>query len=123
LQKYYYEPLEACYHEYAALPGMRPSLFHWVRAVHSPYIITGTVEKTPENVAAIFQCAVDYLNAWLTIYKQARPRDPQAPEMLLINERRRQIRAVYKENDPGIGSLNKFLGDTMADIALSIIEP
>jgi hypothetical protein len=59
----------------------------------------------------------------LNIYKQARPRDPQSPEMQLINQRRRQIRAVYKENDPGVGSLNKFLGDTMADIALSIIEP
>jgi ferredoxin len=123
LQKYYYEPLEDLYHEFAAMPGMHPSVFHWVRSLHSPYIITGTVDKTPENVAGIFKCAVEYFKAWLNIYKAAQPRDPQAPEMRLINERRRQIRAVYKENDPGVGSLNKFLGDTMADIALSIIEP
>jgi NAD-dependent dihydropyrimidine dehydrogenase PreA subunit len=123
LQKYYYEPLEDLYQEFAAMPGMHPSVFHWVRSLHSPYIITGTVEKTPENVAGIFKCAVEYFKAWLDIYKAAQPRDPQSPEMRLINERRRQIRAVYKENDPGVGSLNKFLGDTMADIALSIIEP
>jgi NAD-dependent dihydropyrimidine dehydrogenase PreA subunit len=123
LQKYYYEPLEDLYQEFSAMPGMRSSVFHWVRALHSPYIITGTVEKTPENVAGIFKCAVDYFNAWLNIYKAAQPRDPQSPEMRLINQRRRQIRAVYKENDPGVGSLNKFLGDKMADIALSIIEP
>ena len=123
LQKYYYEPLEDLYQEFAAMPGMHPSVFHWVRSLHSPYIITGTVEKTPENVAGIFKCAVEYFKAWLNIYKAAQPRDPQSPEMQLINQRRRQIRAVYKENDPGVGSLNKFLGDTMADIALSIIEP
>jgi NAD-dependent dihydropyrimidine dehydrogenase PreA subunit len=123
LQKYYYEPLEDAYYDFSAMPGMKPSVFHWVRALHSPYIITGTVEKTPENIAGIFKCAVDYFNAWLNIYKAAQPRDPKSPEMLLINERRRQIRAVYKENDPGVGSLNKFLGDKMADIALSIIEP
>lgn len=123
LQKYYYEPLEDLYQNYAVVPGMRPSVFHWVRALHSPYIITGTVEKTPENVSAIYQCAVDYFNVWLALYRQAVARDPQSPEMRLINERRRQIRAMYKENDPGVGSLNKFLGDTLADIALSIIEP
>lgn len=123
LQKYYYEPLEDLYHEFATMPGMRPSVFHWVRSIHSPYIITGTVEKTPESVAGIFKCAVDYFNAWLNLYKAAQPRDPQSPEMRLINERRRQIRAVYKENDPGVGSLNKFLGDVLADTALSIIEP
>jgi NAD-dependent dihydropyrimidine dehydrogenase PreA subunit len=123
LQKYYYEPLEDLYQEFAAIQGMHPSVFHWVRALHSPYIITGTVDKTPENVAGIFKCAVEYYKAWLNIYKAAQPRDPQSPEMRLINERRRQVRAVYKENDPGVGSLNKFLGDTMADIALSIIEP
>jgi hypothetical protein len=33
------------------------------------------------------------------------------------------LRALYEENDPGVGSLNKFLGDKMADVALSIIEP
>jgi len=123
LQKYFYEPLEDLYQTYAAAPGMRPSVFHWVRALHSPYIITGTVEKTPENVASIYRCAVDYLKVWLDIYKQAGARDPQSPEMRLINERRRRIRAMYKENDPGVGSLNKFLGDTLADVALSIIEP
>ncbi len=123
LQKYYFEPLDDLYHTYSAVPGMKPSVFHWVRALHSPYIITGTVEKTTKNVDLIFKCATDYLQAWLNIYKDARPKKRESESMKLIHERRKQIRAVYKENDPGVGSLNKFLGDEMADVALSIIEP
>jgi hypothetical protein len=43
--------------------------------------------------------------------------------MKYIHTRRKQMRALYKEYDPGVGTLNKFLGDEMSDIALSIIEP
>lgn len=123
LQKYYYDQLEDLYQTYSGVPGMKPSVFHWVRAIHSPYIITGTVEKTGNNVDMIYQCAVDYFNAWLKIYQDARPQDPASDAMKMIHERRKMMRALYKENDPGLGSLNKFLGDKMADVALSIIEP
>jgi ferredoxin len=123
LQKYFYEPLEDPYYTYSAIAGMKPSVFHWVRAIHSPYIVTGTIEKTRENVNAIFQCAVDYFNVWLKLYKNAQPQDPGSDKMKLIQERRRKIRELYKENDPGVGSLNKFLGDHMAEVSLSIIEP
>ena len=50
-------------------------------------------------------------------------RDTGSDYMNLIRERRRKIRELYKENDPGVGSLNKFLGDRMAEVSLSIIEP
>jgi len=123
LQNYFYEPLEDLYYTYSALPGMKPSVFHWVRAIHSPYIITGTIEKTRDNVDQLFQCAVDYFKVWLKLYKNARPQDSSSDYMNLIQERRRKIRALYKENDPGVGSLNKFLGDHMAEVSLSIIEP
>ena len=91
LQKYFYEQLEDLYYDYSAVPGMKPSVFHWVRAIHSPYIITGTVEKTGNNVDQLFQCAVDYFNAWLKIYKNARPQDPESEYMKRIRERRRKI--------------------------------
>jgi len=124
LSEYLYEPLEELYLNYAMIPGLKPSVFHWVRAIHSPYLITGTVEKEPRsNVDQLFNCAVDYLKAWLALWQKATPRDPSSPEMRLIHERRKNIRALYRENDPGVGSLNKFLGDTLADISLSIIEP
>ena len=123
LQKYYYDQLEDLYQTYSVVPGMKPSVFHWVRAIHSPYIITGTVEKTGNNVDIIYQCAVDYFNAWLTIYKEAKPQDPASDAMKLIHERRKMMRAIYKENDPGVGALDKFLGSEMAEVALSIIEP
>ncbi len=123
LQNYFYEQLDDFYFTYSALEGMKPSVFHWVRAIHSPYIITGTIEKTKDNVDQLFQCAVDYFNVWLKLYKNARPQDPGSDYMKLIRERRRTIRELYKENDPGVGSLNKFLGDHMAEVSLSIIEP
>jgi hypothetical protein len=66
---------------------------------------------------------VDYFNSWLTIYKEAKPRDPASDAMKLIHERRKMMRAIYKENDPGVGALDKFLGSEMAEVALSIIEP
>jgi len=123
LKKYFYEPLEDLYFTYSAIPGMKPSVFHWVRAIHSPYLITGTIEKTKENIDKLYQCAVDYFNVWLKLYKDARPLDSDSDYMNLVRERRRAIRQLYKENDPGVGTLNKFLGDHLAEISLSIIEP
>ncbi|MEI6128425.1 MAG: 4Fe-4S binding protein, partial [Pseudomonadota bacterium] len=124
LSDYLYGPLEELYMNYSMIPGLKNSVFHWVRAVHSPYIITGTIEKSSrENVDLLFACAVDYLKAWLEIWKKAKPGDPNSAGMKLIHERRQNIRALYQENDPGVGSLNKFLGDKMAAISLAIIEP
>lgn len=124
LQHYLYEPLEELYQEYSTIPGLNPSVFHWVRAVHSPYIITGTVAKSPaRNVDRLFSCAVDYLKVWKDLYRQASPQDTTTQRMRFVHERRKTIRALYKENDPGVGALNKFLGDELADISLTIIEP
>jgi len=123
LQNYFYDPLEDLYNTYCEIPGMKPSVFHWVRAIHSPYIITGTVEKTGNNVDMIYQCAVDYFNAWLKIYKEAKPQDPGSDYIKRVHERRKNMRALYREYDPGVGTLNKFLGDEMADTSLAIIEP
>lgn len=124
LTEYLYEPLEELYVNYSMIPGLKKSIFHWVRAVHSPYILTGTIEKSSrENVDQLFKCAVDYLKAWLEIWKKAKPQNPNSAEMKLIHERRQNIRTLYRENDPGVGSLNKFLGDKMAGISLAIIEP
>ena len=123
LQNYLYDPLEDLYQACLTIPGMKPSVFHWVRAIHSPYLLTGTIEKAGDNIDRLFQCAADYCNAWLAIYGNARPQKPGTGYMKLIHERRKTIRALYRENDPGVGSLNKFLGDTMAGVALSIMEP
>lgn len=124
LTEYLYEPLEELYMNYCMIPGLKNSVFHWVRAVHSPYLITGTIEKSSrENVDLLFNCAVDYLKAWLELWKKATPQDAGSANMQLVHERRKNIRALYKENDPGVGSLNKFLGDKLAAISLAIIEP
>jgi len=124
LEKYLYSRLEDLYQTYCMIPGLKNSVFHWVRAIQSPYIITGTVEKHPAgNVAHIFNCAVDYLKTWLTIYKEAQPRDPHSDYMKLIHERRKVIRNYYIENDPGGGAINKFLGEERARKAMAIIVP
>jgi len=123
LQNYFYEPLDDIYNDYLEVPGMKPSVFHWVRAIHSPYLITGTVEKTGKNVDMIYQCAVDYFNSWLKIYREAEPKDPASDYMMQVHERQKNIRTLYREYDPGVGTLNKFLGDEMAEASLAIIEP
>ena len=124
LQKYLYEPLEDLYHKYRTVPGLTGSVFHWVRAIHSPYLLTGTVEKNPaENVEMLQNCAVDYLKAWLELYRNTEPQDINSERMRLINDRRKTIRKLYVENDPGAGALNKFLGDELEKVQMAIIEP
>jgi NAD-dependent dihydropyrimidine dehydrogenase PreA subunit len=123
LTKYLYEPLDDIYQTYSTIPGLKSSVFHWVRALHSPYLIIGTVEKTKENIDMLANCACDYLKAWIEIWKKAEPQDPGSPYMKLVHERRKNIRAVYMENDPGAGSLNKVLGDKLGATTASIMEP
>ncbi len=124
LQKYGFEPLEEMYEKYSAIPGLNPSAFHWVRAIHSPYIITGNIDKrSKENVQLIYDCAVEYLRAWLEIYRGAKPHDPNSMHMKLVKARRRNIRTLYGENDPGGAVIQKFLGAELAEVASTIIEP
>ena len=124
LNKYLYEPLEETYMNYLmSIPGLKPSVFHWVRAIHSPYIITGSIEKTKDNIEMLANCARDYLKIWIELWKKAEPQDVNSPYMKLVHERRKNIRELYRENDPGAGSLNKYLGAELGATAISIIEP
>jgi ferredoxin len=124
LSNYLHNHLDDLYLKYCEIPGLKNSVFHWVRAIQSPYMITGTVEKNPkENVALLFNCAVDYLKAWIRIYKEAKSKDPQSEYMQLIHERRGKIRDLYLANDPGGGAINKFLGEEKAKKAMAIIVP
>ncbi len=124
LQKYCYEPLEEIHEKYSDIPGLKPSPFHWVRAIHSPYIVTGNIDKgSPENVQLIYDCAVDYLRAWLGLYHQAKPHAPDSMHMRMVNARRKNIRTLYGENDPGGNVIQKFLGQALAEVASAIIEP
>ena len=124
LSHYLYNHLDDLYIKYCDIPGLKNSVFHWVRAIQSPYMITGTVEKNPkENIALLFHCAVDYLKAWINIYKEATPKDPQSEYMKLVHTRRKEIRDLYLTNDPGGGAINKFLGEEKAKKAMAIIIP
>ena len=124
LTNYLYTPLENLYQTYCEIPGLKNSVFHWVRAIHSPYIITGTIEKTSrKNVDLLCNCAKDYLKAWVALYNEAKPHDPNSPYMQLVHERRKTIREYYRQNDPGAGPLKKFLGKEKAEKAIAVIEP
>ncbi len=124
LENYLYQPLEELYQNYCDIPGLKNSVFHWVRAIHSPYIITGTVKKQPrKNMDMLLSCAKDYLTAWKELWKKAQPCDPHSDYMKLVHERRANIRKFYRENDPGAGPLTKFLGPEQAQRLLAVIEP
>ncbi len=124
LDNYLYKNLEDLYNDYSTIPGLgKPSVFHWVRAIHSPYLLVGTVEKKPENVERLIKCAKDYLDAWLKLYKEAKPIDSDPEYMKLIAQRRKTIRDLYREYDPGVGPITKFLGEEKGHKALAVIEP
>jgi len=124
LERYFYGPLEDLYQEYATIPGIAPSQFHWVRALHSPYLLTGNIDKSSQaNVDRLLAVALKYFDAWLALYRAAEPRNPDSEEMRLVQARRRNIRQLYSANDPGVAALHKFLDEKMAQAALDIIEP
>lgn len=124
LARYLYEPLDELYQEHCTIPGLRPLPLHWVRALNSPYMITGHIEKTPrENIGRLFNCTLDYLKAWLGLWKEAKPCDPQSRHMQLVAERRAVLRSLYIENDPGIGSINKFIGEEKGERVLRLVIP
>jgi hypothetical protein len=124
LDNYLFNPLDELYQNYSEMPGLKNSVFHWVRAIHSPYIITGTIKKEPKkNMDLLLDCAKDYLKAWIELWKNAKPQDPNSDYMKLIYQRRANIRKFYRENDPGAGPLTKFLGPDQAERLLAVIEP
>ncbi len=124
LNKYLYEPLEDLFQEHATIPGLKPSVFHWVRATQSPYCITGTIDKSSkESVTRALKSTLDYLKVWIEIYKKATPMDPESDYMKLVNERKVNIRKTYHFFDPGGGAIEKFLGEKRARKALNVIMP
>ena len=124
LAKYLYEPLDELYQSCSTIPGLRPIPLHWVRALNSPYMITGNVEKQPrENIGRLFNCTIDYLRAWIGLWMKAVPCDMQSQQMQLVTERRRVLRDLYLANDPGSGSINKFIGEEKGARMLKLIIP
>jgi len=124
LARYLYEPLEELYQSYSSIPGLRPIPLHWVRALNSPYMISGHIDKEPrENIGRLFNCTLDYLRAWIGLWKKAVPCDMRSQQMQLVTERRRVLRDLYLENDPGIGSINKFIGEEKGARVLKLIIP
>ena len=124
LARYLYEPLDELYQSSSTIPGLRPVPLHWVRSLNSPYMITGTIEKHPrENIGRLFNSTIDYLRAWIGLWKKAQPCDMQSRHMQLVAERRRVLRDLYLENDPGIGTINKFIGEEKGGRVLKLIIP
>jgi ferredoxin len=124
LADYLYGPLDELYQSSSTIPGLRPIPLHWVRALNSPYMITGNIEKEPrENIGRLFNCTLGYLRAWLGLWKTAAPCDPNSRHMELVAQRRRVLRDLYLENDPGIGSINKFIGEEKGGRVLKLILP
>jgi len=113
LENYFYKPLEDLYLEYSFnITGLTKSPFHWVRAIHSPYTITGTIDKNDlESLDLIFDCAQKYLQVWIDLWQKATPVDPSSEIFTRINHRRKVVTKLYSENDPGGGAIEKFLGD------------
>ena len=124
LASYLYEPLDELYQSSSTIPGLRPIPLHWVRPINSPYMITGNIEKQPrENIGRLFNSTPDYLRAWIGLWKNARPCDMQSRHMQLVGERRGVLRDLYLENDPGIGTINKFIGEEKGERVLKLIIP
>ena len=125
LEEYFYKPLEDLYLEYSFnINGLTKSPFHWVRAIHSPYTITGTIDKKDQkSLDLIFDCAEKYLQAWIKLWQNASPIDPSSEISKRINLRRKVITKLYHENDPGGGAIAKFLGEEKGHKVMAAMIP
>lgn len=124
LADYLSNPLEELYQSSSTIPGLRPAPLSWVRAINSPYMITGNIEKEPrENIGRLFNSTLEYLRAWIRLWEKTTPCDPGSRHMQLVAERRAVMRDLYLENDPGIGSINKFIGEEKGERVLKLIIP
>ena len=119
-----YDNLDDIHHNFSNIKGLVPNEFYWCRALVSPYHINGYIDKSSKrNVEKIFNCAIDYFKIWINIWKDAKPQDPKSDYMKLVQARRRTIRELFQENDPGEGTLSKFMGEEMAHIMMEITMP
>lgn len=124
LQNYLYTPLEEYYQTYRSLPGLQNNVYHWARAMFSPYVLTGIIDKSnPKALDMLYRCTADYLRAWIELWKSAAPRDPDSDYMKLIHARKKQISRILHTNDPGGPPLVKLLGTESAQRALEIVLP
>jgi hypothetical protein len=125
LEEYFYKPLEDLYLEYSFnINGLTKSPFHWVRAIHSPYTITGTIDKKDQkSLDLIFDCAEKYLRAWIKLWQNAARLDPSSEIYKRINQRRKVISKLYHENDPGGGAIAKFLGEEKGHKIMTAMMP
>jgi ferredoxin len=119
-----YDNLDDLYHKYSNIKGLAPNEFHWCRALVSPYHINGYIDKSStKSVEKTFNCAIDYFKTWINIWKDAKLQDPKSGYMKLVKTRRKTIRELFQENDPGEGTLSKFMGEEMAHIMMEITMP
>jgi len=124
LQRYLYEPLEDLYQRYCNMPGLKSNAYHWARAFFSPYVLTGTIDKSNSRaLGQLYSCAADYLRAWIGLWKSAAPREPDSEQMRLVQARRHQIGRIIHAYDPGGPPMVKLVGRETADIIMDIVLP
>jgi ferredoxin len=124
LRSYLYEPLEEYYQTYCHLPGLKNSPYHWARAMYSPYVLTGIIDKADKKaLGMLYSLTRDYLRAWITVWKNAVPHDPGSSYMRLVHEKQKQIHTLLHTNDPGGPPLYKLVGRETAETFLDIVLP
>ena len=124
LQNYLYTPLEEHYLTYRNMPGLKNNVYHWAWAMFSPYVLTGTIDKSNHKaIDMLYNCTADYLRSWIELWKSATSLDPNSDYMKLVQARRGKISQILHANDPGGPPMVKLIGKESAQIALEIALP
>jgi hypothetical protein len=124
LQNYLYTPLEEHYQTYYNMPGLKNNVYHWARAMFSPYVLTGTIDKSNHKAMdMLYNCTADYLRAWIKLWKSATPLDPNSDYMKLVQARRKKISQILHANDPAGPPMVKLFGKETTQLALEIVLP
>jgi hypothetical protein len=119
--EHYLDPLDEAYSDakehFSETSNRDPS---WFRSFTSPYYITADVSgSTQQTQTQILNTIAAYLKTYYALWEEDAPRD--ATYMARLLERKRAIRKMLYDYDPGGAMIRHAIGDKLADVFLDML--
>ncbi len=116
----YLDPLEDIFdRNYTEFPVKSQREFSWFKTFSSPFLVTADIIKgTEETQGNILRFITDYLKVYLDLYEADETESDEY--MAPIVKRKKAIRKILFERDPGGFMVEKALGKELAHIYLNM---
>jgi len=116
----YMVPMEEIWKKYKDIEGAGMERYLWQRVMLSPFYTYGKFKYDIENIEeTALEAVIEYLKLFIKFWSEAEKAD--LGYMELLNGRKRAMRKIMMENDPGEGPLKKALGEDKAQRILALL--